>query len=130
MGPEQPRLDRLYVVMISLHGLVRGERMQLGCDSDTGGQVKYVVELARAMALHPAVYRVDLLTRLIRDPKVDPDYGVEEERIAPGHGAGDLGGAFIVRLPCGPVEKYINKGHCGRTSLSLPTKAWRTCPAC
>lgn len=24
---------------ISLHGLVRGENMELGCDSDTGGQV-------------------------------------------------------------------------------------------
>jgi hypothetical protein len=29
-------------------------------------QVKYVVELAKTMALHPAVHRVDLLTRLIR----------------------------------------------------------------
>lgn len=29
-------------------------------------QVKYVVELAKALALHPSVYRVDLLTRLIQ----------------------------------------------------------------
>jgi hypothetical protein len=29
-------------------------------------QVKYVVELAKALALHPSVFRVDLLTRLIR----------------------------------------------------------------
>lgn len=29
-------------------------------------QVKYVVELAKALALHPSVYRVDLLTRLIK----------------------------------------------------------------
>lgn len=29
-------------------------------------QVKYVVELTKALALHPAVYRVELLTRLIR----------------------------------------------------------------
>lgn len=28
-------------------------------------QVKYVVELAKALSLHPSVYRVDLLTRLI-----------------------------------------------------------------
>ncbi|KAI3736628.1 hypothetical protein L2E82_26548 [Cichorium intybus] len=25
-----------------LHGLIRGENMELGLDSDTGGQVKYV----------------------------------------------------------------------------------------
>lgn len=104
---DGPRLDRLYVVMISLHGLVRGERMELGRDSDTGGQVKYVVELARAMALHPAVYRVDLLTRLIRDQKVDSDYGQEEECLVKGRG--DLGGAYIVRIPCGPTNKYIAK---------------------
>ena len=34
-----------------------------------------MVELARALAQHPAVYRVDLLTRLIQDPNVDSTYG-------------------------------------------------------
>lgn len=29
-----------------------------------------MVELARAISLHPAVHRVELLTRLIADPKV------------------------------------------------------------
>ena len=29
-----------------------------------------MVELARAISLHPAVHRVELLTRLIQDPKV------------------------------------------------------------
>lgn len=38
-APLEHRFDRLYVVLISLHGLVRGERMELGRDSDTGGQV-------------------------------------------------------------------------------------------
>lgn len=32
--------------------------------------MKYVVELARAIASHPAVHRVELLTRLVQDPKV------------------------------------------------------------
>lgn len=30
----------LYVVMISLHGLVRGQNMELGRDADTGGQAR------------------------------------------------------------------------------------------
>lgn len=61
---------RLYIVMISLHGLVRGyPPPELGKDPDTGGQVKYVIELAKALAEHPGVARVDLLTRLILDPK-------------------------------------------------------------
>ena len=33
------RVDGLYVCLISLHGLVRGDRMELGKDPDTGGQV-------------------------------------------------------------------------------------------
>jgi len=75
-------------------------------------QVKYVVELAKALARHPAVHRVDLLTRLIRDPSVDAGYGAEEELLVErgaggAAGGGSLGGAYIVRLPCGPVEKYL-----------------------
>lgn len=30
----------LYIILISLHGLVRGDRMELGKDPDTGGQVQ------------------------------------------------------------------------------------------
>lgn len=40
--PDQPSLRTsadLYVVMASFHGLVRGAEMELGRDSDTGGQV-------------------------------------------------------------------------------------------
>jgi sucrose-phosphate synthase len=59
------------------------------------------------MALHPAVHRVDLLTRLILDPAVASDYGVEEECIAKGRG--ERGGAYIVRLPCGPSQRYVQK---------------------
>lgn len=44
-------------------------------------QVKYVVELAKALGRIPSVARVDLLTRLICDPKVDKSYGVAEERL-------------------------------------------------
>lgn len=99
--------DKLYIVLISMHGLVRGDKMELGKDPDTGGQVKYVVELARALADHPAVHRVDLLTRMIKDPAVDKDYGEPEECIHKGRGK--AGGAYIVRLPCGPVTKYIRK---------------------
>ena len=39
--PFEGRVDGLYLVLISLHGLVRGERMELGRDPDTGGQVRF-----------------------------------------------------------------------------------------
>ncbi len=34
------RVPRLYCVLISMHGLLRGDRMELGKDPDTGGQVR------------------------------------------------------------------------------------------
>ncbi|KAI8473309.1 MAG: hypothetical protein J3K34DRAFT_519144 [Monoraphidium minutum] len=101
------RVPKLYCVLISMHGLVRGEGMELGKDPDTGGQVKYVVELAKALSRHPAVHRVDLLTRLIQDPAVDASYGEPEEALGPA--AGRLGGARIVRIRCGPPAQYLRK---------------------
>ncbi|MGE0081852.1 MAG: HAD-IIB family hydrolase [Thiohalomonadaceae bacterium] len=92
--------DGLYVVLISVHGLIRGHNLELGRDADTGGQTRYVVELARALAAHPAIARVDLLTRRVIDAKVSPDYAEPEEILCPG--------ARIVRLACGP-RRYLRK---------------------
>ena len=70
-------------------------------------QVKYVVELVKNLALHPMVHRIDLLTRLIEDPKIDSAYAEEEEMLVKGHG--ELGGAFIVRIKCGDPKQYLPK---------------------
>lgn len=111
-GGDGGKDDRnLYIVLISIHGLVRGENMELGRDADTGGQVKYVVELARALAATAGVHRVDLLTRQISCPDVDWTYGEPVEMIThqADDGDGSGGGAYIVRLPCGPRDKYLPK---------------------
>ena len=90
----------LYILMLSLHGLIRGSDLELGCDADTGGQVLYVVELARALARQHEVVKVDLLTRRIEDSSVSADYARPEEML------GD--NARIIRLPCGP-RRYLRK---------------------
>ncbi|CAA0839402.1 Probable sucrose-phosphate synthase 3 [Striga hermonthica] len=103
---------KLYIVLISLHGLVRGENMELGRDSDTGGQIKYVVELAKALAKTPGVYRVDLLTRQISSAEVDWSYGEPTEMLtttSEDSEVGESSGAYIVRIPFGPSEKYLRK---------------------
>jgi sucrose-phosphate synthase len=64
-----------------------------------------VVELAAALARHPAVHRVELLTRLVDDPRVGPSYAQPLEQLGPG--AGQHGGAHIVRLRCGPSGVYL-----------------------
>lgn len=104
---------KLYIVLISLHGLVRGENMELGRDSDTGGQIKYVVELARALAKMSGVYRVDLFTRQISSPEVDWSYGEPTEMLTAGaddaEDVGESSGAYIIRIPFGPRDKYLRK---------------------
>ncbi len=90
----------LYIALISIHGLIRGTDPELGRDADTGGQVRYVLELARALSGHPRVDRVELLTRQILAVNVDEAYSRPTEQIAER--------AWIVRLPCGP-HRYLRK---------------------
>ena len=67
-------MSELYVLMLSLHGLIRTDNLELGRDADTGGQILYVVELARSLGRQRQVGKVDLLTRLIEDPAVSEEY--------------------------------------------------------
>lgn len=67
--------------------------------------MKYVVELARALANTEGVYRVDLLTRQIASPEVDSSYGEPNEMLScPSDGTGSCG-AYIIRIPCGARDK-------------------------
>jgi sucrose-phosphate synthase len=90
----------LHIHLYSIHGLIRGENIELGRDADTGGQVKYVVELARALGSHANVRKVSLFTRLINDKTVSPDYAVPIEPLTDA--------VQIVRIPCGGA-KYLRK---------------------
>lgn len=89
-----------YIVLISIHGLIRAHDLELGRDADTGGQTKYVVDIARSLSEQPTVDRVDLVTRQVIDPAVSKDYAQQEESISPK--------ARIIRIPAGPDE-YIAK---------------------
>jgi sucrose-phosphate synthase len=80
--------------------LIRAEDPELGRDPDTGGQVKYVLELARALGQCDEVQSVELITRQIIDPRVGSDYARVEERL------GEK--AKLIRLPFGP-RKYLRK---------------------
>ncbi|MGA7181067.1 MAG: HAD-IIB family hydrolase [Thiobacillaceae bacterium] len=90
----------LYVLLISVHGLIRGHSLELGRDADTGGQTLYVADLARALAALRGVAQVDLMTRRVVDPQVSPDYAQPAEYLA--------SNARIVRIDAGP-EGYIRK---------------------
>lgn len=88
------------IVLLSLHGLIRKHEPELGRDPDTGGQIKYVLELAEELGKRDEVGSVELITRQIIDDRVSSDYAQVEETIGPK--------AKIVRLPFGP-KRYLRK---------------------
>ena len=96
--PDDKR--KLHLVLLSVHGLVRGHDLELGRDDDTGGQIRYVVELARALGERDDVARVDLLTRRVMDSSVSSDYARQQERLTDK--------VSIVRIECGE-DTYIHK---------------------
>tara|TARA_Y100001970_G_scaffold285603_1_gene405825 strand:+ start:740 stop:2173 length:1434 start_codon:yes stop_codon:yes gene_type:complete len=85
---------------LHLHGLIRSKNLELGRDSDTGGQTKYVLELVKSLANTSQVDQVDLVTRFIKDIKVNDDYSKAEEFVD--------AGVRILRFKFGP-NKYLRK---------------------
>ena len=92
--------EKRYLLLISIHGLIRGHGLELGRDADTGGQTKYVVDLAKSLAERKDVAQVDLVTRLVDDPAVSADYSNPTELISEK--------ARIVRIKAGANE-YLPK---------------------
>jgi sucrose-phosphate synthase len=92
--------DGKYLLLISVHGLIRGHDLELGRDADTGGQTKYVLDLARALAQRDDIAQVDLITRRVVDPAISDDYAVPIETLSDK--------ARIIRIDAGP-EEYLPK---------------------
>ena len=82
-----------YIQLFSPHGLIRYNDPEIGRDRDTGGQVKYVLELLENLSQHPQVRKVDLFTRRIVDKRVSSSYEREIETINEK--------ARIIRITCG-----------------------------
>jgi sucrose-phosphate synthase len=86
-------MDGYYIQLFSPHGLIRFKDPEIGRDKDTGGQVKYVLELLESLSLHPKVRKVDLFTRRIVDKRVASSYEKEIEIV------NEKG--RIIRMACG-----------------------------
>jgi sucrose-phosphate synthase len=82
-----------YIQLYSPHGLIRFSDPEIGRDKDTGGQVKYVLELLESLSLHPQVRKVDLFTRRIADKRVSAAYEKEVETVNEK--------ARVIRMSCG-----------------------------
>ncbi|MFA3782180.1 HAD-IIB family hydrolase [Melioribacteraceae bacterium 4301-Me] len=91
---------KLYVQLYNIHGLIRGHDLELGRDSDTGGQTKYVLEMAKFLSKREEIDSVEIVTRFINDKAVSSDYSKREEAVNEK--------LKIVRIGCGG-SKYIRK---------------------
>jgi sucrose-phosphate synthase len=89
-----------YIQMFSIHGLLRSENLELGRDADTGGQINYVLELAKNLSEREDIDRVDLFTRLVEEKQVSSDYAKPIESVNEK--------LRIVRIQCGG-KKYLRK---------------------
>lgn len=86
-------MSEYYIQLFSPHGLIRYKEPEIGRDKDTGGQVKYLIELLESLSQHPKVRKVDLFTRKIVDKRVSSSYSKEIETVNEK--------ARIVRVTCG-----------------------------
>ena len=100
MNKDENSSKKLYIQLYSLHGLIRGHDLELGRDADTGGQTKYVLELAKELSKDPRVEKVELVTRQIKDKNVSADYAEKIEKVNEKFN--------IVRIRCGG-GKYVRK---------------------
>jgi sucrose-phosphate synthase len=90
----------MYVLMINIHGLIRGEDVEFGRDADTGGQTRYVIDLVKNLSNMDRINKVDLITRMIKDKRVSKTYSESVEVLSDK--------SSIIRLPCGG-GKYLHK---------------------
>jgi sucrose-phosphate synthase len=90
----------LYIQLYNIHGLIRGSNLELGRDADTGGQTKYVLELAKSLSQRDDVERVEIVTRYIKDKEVGSAYSTRKEKV------NDK--LYIIRIGCGG-GKYLRK---------------------
>jgi sucrose-phosphate synthase len=75
-----PKFKPLFVLHIALQGCLRGSNVAYGITADTGGHIRYLLDLASASAEDPEIGRIVLATRRFRGA-FGPDYAVPHERV-------------------------------------------------
>ncbi|MCJ2132226.1 HAD-IIB family hydrolase [Methylobacterium sp. E-045] len=79
----------MFVLHIALQGCLRGDDVAYGLTADTGGHIRYLLDLVRACAGDTAADRIVIATRLF-ESALGADYAVPEEAVS--------GKVTIVRL--------------------------------
>ncbi|WP_288581429.1 HAD-IIB family hydrolase [uncultured Methylobacterium sp.] len=70
----------MFVLHVALQGCLRGRDVVYGLTADTGGHIRYLLDLVAASAQDPGIDRIVVATRRFDGPP-GPDYAVPEERL-------------------------------------------------
>jgi hypothetical protein len=119
----------LYIQMFSMHGLIRGRDLELGRDADTGGQTKYVVELARHSASAPRWPRSTCspaasTIRASRTTTTSPSNRSRSMRASCGCAAAAV--ATAARSCCGRTSTPSSTRCCASTASRSAGPTWST----
>ncbi|SEP50485.1 sucrose-phosphate synthase [Methylobacterium sp. ap11] len=106
----------MFVLHVALQGCLRGRDVVYGLTADTGGHIRYLLDLVAASAQDPGIDRIVVATRRFDGPP-GPDYAVPEERL------GDK--VALVRLAsASPGYRTKEEMHAEVASLAESLIAW------
>ncbi|WP_425324289.1 glycosyltransferase, partial [Methylobacterium frigidaeris] len=108
----------MFVLHIALQGCLRGRDVVYGLTADTGGHIRYLLDLVAASAQDPGIDRIVVATRRFDGPP-GPDYAVPEEHL------GDK--IALVRLAsASPGYRTKEEMHAEVASFAESLIAWMT----
>ncbi|BBI47952.1 hypothetical protein HORIV_03730 [Vreelandella olivaria] len=90
----------MHIVHLALQGCLRGSDIEYGITADTGGHIRYLLELVEASEQDPAIERITLVTRAFASEFSRVDYTCPVEVISPK--------ITLVRLPTSSAN-YLPK---------------------
>lgn len=99
----------MHIVHIALQGCLRSEPVEYGVTADTGGHIRYVLDLVEALGAIPGM-RQTVVTRGFSEPTLGERYSRSRESLS--------SGAHIVRLS-GTVPGYLAKEDLWRDMPAL-----------
>jgi len=73
----------MHIVHLALQGCLRGSDIEYGITADTGGHIRYLLELVEASAQDPAIEHITLVTRAFDCDFSEVDYRCSREVISP-----------------------------------------------
>ena len=71
----------VFILHIALQGCLRATDVEYGITADTGGHIRYLLDLVAASARHRAIDRMEIVTRAFRHAVYDECYAEPVERI-------------------------------------------------